>query len=78
MKTRPAKLGTVWTAVAVLYNADGKRVGRCIDTPNAIAKALMERPEASLVKSLSGVAVRSEYASRMNKWNEAKSGFVAG
>lgn len=71
------KLGTVWTAQAKLYNKRGELIGYCLDTPNAIAKALMEKPNITLIKSpCHGTKVRSEYNDRMKPWNEASSKFM--
>lgn len=75
---KPPKVGVVWTASAILYNKDGKVVARCLDTPNAIAKALMQMPSAVVVKSLLGTHPRSHYQSRMSKWNTAESHLVKG
>jgi len=41
----PEKPGVVWPVGAKLYDGRGKPVGVCLDTPNAIAKAMMEHPE---------------------------------
>lgn len=62
---KPATLGTVWTARAKLYNTAGKLIGTCTDTPNAIAKALIELPAAQTVKTLDGYEDRADYKSRM-------------
>jgi disulfide oxidoreductase YuzD len=71
------KIGTVWTATAKLYDRDGVKIGTCIDTPNAIAKALMENLEIEMIKSqFHGYEFRCHYADRMTKFNEAKSGFM--
>ena len=47
------KLGTIYTARAKLYgNFEGESgvlLGHCIDTPNAIAKALIELPNADMI-----------------------------
>ncbi len=73
---KPAKIGTVYTAKARLFSRDGKLIGRCIDTPNAIARAMMENAEISMAIESSGRQVmRTEYASRMADWNVAISGF---
>ena len=69
-----ARLGTVWTAKATLLNKNGKKIAYCLDTPNAIAKALMKVPEAQKVKSLLGTHTRAYYKDRMKSWNKAKSG----
>lgn len=68
--------GTIWGAKAKLYDKQKKLVGYSIDTPNAIAKALMEHPNIEFVQSLSGRKTRLYYANRMKSWNVATSGFV--
>ncbi len=68
------KLGNVWTARANLYNADEKLIGTCTDTPNAIANALQELPEATTVQSLLGIYDRVKYDERMTKHNTCPSG----
>lgn len=65
-------IGTVWTASAKLYNRDGKLIAYCLDTPNAIAKALSECGQAQTVNSILGYYDRSHYNDRMYK-NTAKS-----
>jgi len=77
MKKKPMALGTVWPVSASLLGEDGGRIGTCLDTPNAIAKALMERPDAThVVEALSHVRrPRSAYADRMAGWNVAESRF---
>lgn len=47
--SKPAKLGTVWTAKAIVYIIDDsgpklvrKTVARCMDTPNAVNAAVAE------------------------------------
>jgi hypothetical protein len=71
MKT--LRIGTVWTATAKLYDRDGKLIASCIDTPNAIAKALMEEKKAEIIKTFGEFKNRSNYESRMKAWNKAKS-----
>ena len=66
-------LGSVWCAKAKLYDINDKLIGICMDTPNSIAKALMECPAATLVKCIGEVKVRSEYQDRMKDWNTAES-----
>lgn len=73
---QPEKIGTVWTATATLMDSSGQVVAHCIDTPNAIAKALMEMPDATTVKGLEGSHPREHWQSRMQSWNVAKSGLV--
>ncbi len=72
-------LGTVWTARARLFNTAGKQIATCTDTPNAIAKAFMERPAAATVKkSYEDEAILVyEYRSRMNMNNTCPSGLSA-
>lgn len=73
---KPKKLGTVWTSNAKLF-AGTVLIGYCLDTPNAIAKAMMEVPKITLAKSpsLDKIYSRSDMASRMNQWNVANSNF---
>ena len=73
---KPERLGTVWTAQATLMDAKGKPIARCIDTPNAIARALMKTPRATKVRSILGTDTRASYKSRMKPWNTAKSGLI--
>ena len=76
-KTRkPGPLGTIWTAQATLHNKRGTKIAYCVDTPNAIAKALMKEPRAAKVKSVLGTHAREHYKPRMASWNKAKSGLV--
>lgn len=76
MANKPSKLGSVWTSNAKLYNGQ-TLIGYCLDTPNAIAKAMMEQAEITLAKSpsLSESYTRSDMADRMKTWNEANSNF---
>lgn len=67
---------TIWMAKAKLYDKQKKLVGCSIDTPNAIAKALMEHPNIEFVQSLEGRKTRQSYIDRMKSWNVAKSGFA--
>jgi hypothetical protein len=70
----PMKLGNVWPIRARLYNNMGILIGTCMDTPNSIAKAFMEVPEAVEVKPYGcSRAPRSQYQDRMKDWNEAAS-----
>ncbi len=69
------KLGTIYTVRAKLYDNDGIKIGTCIDTPNAIAKAIMEHPEISIVDSINGLQVSGTYHERMKSWNVAASGY---
>ena len=72
-RTKPPKLGNVWPIAARLFR-NGKQVGTCMDTPNAIAKALMEYPQIDSVKPFGcSVVPRDAYAKRMANWNEAES-----
>jgi len=61
----PAKLGNVWTAHATLFDANGKRITRCSDTPNAVAAALIRTPKATLVKTSKGYQQRGEFSVRI-------------
>lgn len=70
---KPPALGTVWTARATLYNSAGRKIGTCMDTPNSIAKAFMEFPQATSVSALMGYQTRAEFSSRMKPWNVATS-----
>jgi len=74
MTKKPLHLGTIGVTKATLFDRKGKKVGYCLDTPNAIAKALMELPQAQKVTSILGTYARSYYEDRMKGWNEAKSG----
>ena len=71
----PPALGTVWTARVWLYDSQFNAVGSCMDTPNSIAKAFMERPELAYVKDACTKRLRdrAEYADRMASWNVAES-----
>jgi len=71
-----ATIGTVWTARAYLYDGNFKVLGNCIDTPNAIANAFRELPQAVVVKSLMGLSNRSQYENRIADWNKCPSGLT--
>lgn len=71
---KPASIGTIWVARAILFNSKGKKIAYCLDTPNAIAKALMKLPRAQKVKGILGTYPRNHYKDRMKPWNTAKSG----
>lgn len=73
---KPPKLGVVWAARASLMNSRGSTIAHCVDTPNAIAKALMKAPRAARVRSILGTHSRAHYKSRMKPWNTAKSGLI--
>ena len=77
LTSNPEKPGVVWPVGAKLYDKQGKLVGVCLDTPNAIAKAMMEHPEIEAAHTLLGVKTREDYVSRMQPWNTAKSHFKA-
>jgi hypothetical protein len=62
---KPAPVGNVWVANARLYDCDGKLIGQCMDTPNSIAKALMECPKAEIIKGVLGWTDRRDYRDRM-------------
>jgi hypothetical protein len=58
------------TTVAKLYDHEGKLLGRCIDTPNAIATALFHVKGVALVKTGFGEYVNpSKYPIAANKHN---------
>lgn len=68
------KLGTVWPVGARVFDAHGKQIGTCIDTPNGIAKAMMECPRIAAVKPFGqSIQARADYADRMKDWNQAQS-----
>ncbi len=74
---RPAKLGTVYPARARCYDENGTCIGRCIDTPNGVAKAMMEQPAISMAKGqFGGYYFRAQMASRMNEHNDATSEYA--
>lgn len=81
MTRKPPTLGAVWTVKARLLNRNKRLVGICSDTPNSIAKALMEHPEIAYVNHQAYMRSpgdpifepRSAYASRMADWNVAPS-----
>ena len=85
-KAKPARLGIVWPVAAILYGPDMREKGRCMDTPNAIAKALMEMPGVAFVRP--GVIAgrwtsaklhdATKYAGRMAAWNVAESHLLRG
>lgn len=63
-------LGSVWTARAKVYDANGKFIGSCMDTPNAIARMFMEIRRAEVVKDVLGKYThRIDYKSKMNEYN---------
>jgi len=64
-------LGTIYTTRARLYDRNGKYLGSCLDTPNAIARAFMECPEAGTAFGTLGWSYRSDYGDRMNSYNTA-------
>jgi hypothetical protein len=69
-QSKPAKLGNVWVARAKLLDGSGNVIGHCMDTPNAIARALMDHDQAQTVESFcEGRRTRADYASRMQPWN---------
>jgi hypothetical protein len=70
------RLGNVWAVGAKLYNKQGKLIGTCLDTPNAIAKAMMEHPSIARVSSILGNGSRKDYAKRMGSFNTATSMFT--
>ena len=75
MRTKkPSPLGTIGVTKATLFNRNNKKIGYCIDTPNAIAKAMMQFPQAQKAKGILGTHSRSYYKDRMKPWNIARSG----
>ena len=70
---RPQTLGTIGITQASLFNANGKLIGYCLDTPNAIAKAFMECPKARLAQGILGMEKIDHYSHRMMSWNTAQS-----
>lgn len=77
MSKKPQALGTVWIAGAKVLDRNGKSIGGCMDTPNAIAKMFMEVPKANAVKTMFGLKTRAEYMDRMGNFNNAQSCFHA-
>lgn len=71
---KPLPIGTIGLTKAALFDKKGKKIAYCLDTPNAIAKALMRIPAAVKVKSILGTYGRDYYKSRMKSWNKARSG----
>jgi hypothetical protein len=66
-------LGSVWIARATCYDSAGQRIGYCIDTPNGIAKAMLEHTEIYMAKGLAGYSNRTNMRDRMAAWNVAES-----
>ena len=75
-RRKPEPIGTIGVTKATLLNKRGTRIAYCMDTPNAIAKALMKEPRAAKVKSILGTHAREHYKPRMAPWNKARSGLV--
>jgi len=69
------KLGTVYPYKARLYKGK-KEIGYCIDTPNAIAKAIMETGATMVKEYLGHIVLASKYADRMQSWNTCISGVI--
>lgn len=58
------------TTVAKLYDSEGKLLGRCIDTPNAIATVIFHVKGVALVKDGLGEYINpSKYPVAANKHN---------
>lgn len=57
MATKPMALGTVWTARAKLFSRDGRLVATCMDTPNAIAYAMLKTPAAFMAQDEFGTII---------------------
>lgn len=72
---KPPKLGNVWCVSATLYDIHGKKIGCCMDTPNAIAKACMECKRIAMIQTAGKdrITLRGEYTDRMKNWNIAHS-----
>jgi hypothetical protein len=71
---KPNKLSTVYTVGAKLFNKNGLHIANCLDTPNAIAKAIMEYPDIEIIKPfMEQPRNRDYYADRMMTWNKANS-----
>lgn len=66
-------VGNVGLTRARLFNSSGELIGYCLDTPNAIAKALMECPQAQVAQGILGINKREYYHNRMQTWNTAHS-----
>lgn len=54
MKQKVKKLGVVWIAGAKVYDSDGKLIGKCLDTPNAITWMFKSVKDAAMVKTSMG------------------------
>ena len=80
---RPADYDNSWLGImgvtgVTLYNKNGKRVGYCMDTPNAIAQVMRNHPEVITVKNAFGeVKTRREYTDRMEYANVPHDGYRA-
>lgn len=67
--TKQDPIGNTAT-VAKLYDHDGKLLGRCIDTPNAVATVLFHVKGVALVKNGFGEYINpSKYPVDANKHN---------
>ena len=65
-------LGSVWTARATLFNSKLEIIGWCMDTPNALAKAMQETDAAfAYSAAMSEVYSYADMQSRMEDWNTA-------
>ena len=75
---KPPLIGTIGVTRATLFDKKGRKIAYCLDTPNAIAKALVRVPEATKVKGIIGTFSREHYKDRMKpeqlRWNKAQSG----
>lgn len=74
-EAKPPALGSVWNVGAKCYNKKNKLIGVCLDTPNAIAKAMMNHKEIAYAKTLLGKKTRKDYKSRMEDWNTVEDTF---
>lgn len=70
---KPQAIGTIGITRARLFDSNGNLIGYCIDTPNGIAKAFMECPQAKIVRHILGIDKRDYYNNRMKSWNKAHS-----
>lgn len=69
---------TIWTAISTLFNSKTELIGFCIDTPNGIAKAMLEDEsiQYALSPSLDKIYRQADLVDRMCGWNDAESGLV--
>ena len=49
---KPAKLGCINACgIASLFDKEGEYIGNCLDTPNAIARAIIENSDIEIIKA---------------------------